>query len=85
MRVAVAALALIEALVGALIMLFAQTVPEVAGGVALIGAAMAGVYGLLHKLAEDSKVTDHYETLLSGLQRDNDRLREALRQCEERS
>ena len=81
----------VEMLFGYALVIFGSTVIEYAGGAAFISAAVAGTYGLLHKLASDDSVSHKYDSLLTQkdvlidhLQEDNDRLRLALRQCEER-
>lgn len=72
------------AVAGAAVMAAAEDVGAYAGGLALIGGAIAGVYGLLRKLSEDRHVSEQYGALIDQLQEDNDRLRAALRECEER-
>jgi len=68
---------------GTAMVVMADEVGAYAGGLALVGGAIAGVYGLLRKLAEDKHVSESYGNLIDQLQEDNDRLREALRRCEE--
>lgn len=82
-RLALGALIAFDALLGFALIVAATDVAEYAGGAALIGASVAGIYGLLHQLAKGDQVSRDYRELVDGLQRDNDRLRDALRACEE--
>lgn len=70
--------------VGGWVLAAAGDVAEYAGGAALVGGAVAGVYGLLRRLADDHAVSASYGDLIDELQQENARLRLALRQCEER-
>jgi len=82
-RLLLASLAVVDAILGLALLILASTVPEYAGGAALVAASVAGIYGLLHQLAKGDQVSHEYRQLIEGLQRDNDRLRTALRECEE--
>jgi len=75
----------VMAIVGAWLVSLASNAVEYSGGAVLIGGAIAGVYGLLRRLSEDHKASDQWSELVDVLQRDNDRLRRALREAEERN
>ena len=69
---------------GVALLAVASSGVEYAGSAALLGGAVAGVYGLLRKLASDTTVSHSYQDLIKGLQRDNEQLRARLSECEKR-
>ena len=70
-------------LLGSVLILVVSNAAEYAGGLVAIGGAIAGVFGLLRKLAEDRHVSESYGGLIDQLQEEVVRLQDELRRCRE--
>ena len=83
-KFAVTAFAAAETAAGLFVWTVASTPVEVVGGGAIVAGTGVAVWGVVHELLRSDRVSAAYRSMLEDLRADNEVLRDALRNCQER-